>query len=146
MSHAFNQSGHPFGQCKHFNQVEPFEKLGFVVVILTSPYSSFNHVVHSYVIWVFFSFDFIMCPIFVSVSCPYDCLLPYVCDIGFVFSFDCTLIPICNICDVVVLGFEFVEGTYPKFLIKDLVLKSHILDLDEKEVENVNKGGWRASK
>jgi hypothetical protein len=22
-------------------------------------------------------------------------------------------------------------------------LKSHILDLDEKEVENVNKGGWR---
>lgn len=45
-----------------------------------------------------------------------------------------------------VLGFEFEEGTDPKFLIKDLVLKSHILDLDEKEVENVNKGGWRASK
>jgi len=45
-----------------------------------------------------------------------------------------------------VLGFEFGEGTNPKFLIKDLVLKSHIPDLDEKEVENVNKGGCRASK
>jgi hypothetical protein len=26
MPHAFNQSEHPFGQCGHFNQVEPFEK------------------------------------------------------------------------------------------------------------------------
>jgi hypothetical protein len=24
--HAFNQSGHHFGQCKHFDQVEPFER------------------------------------------------------------------------------------------------------------------------
>jgi hypothetical protein len=26
MAHAFNQNGHPFVQCEHFNQVEPFEK------------------------------------------------------------------------------------------------------------------------
>jgi len=26
MSHAFSQSEHPFEQCGHFNQVEPFEK------------------------------------------------------------------------------------------------------------------------
>jgi hypothetical protein len=26
MPHAFSQSEHPFGQCAHFNQVEPFEK------------------------------------------------------------------------------------------------------------------------
>jgi hypothetical protein len=32
MSHAFNQSGHPFEQRGHFNQVEPFEKPWFVVV------------------------------------------------------------------------------------------------------------------
>jgi hypothetical protein len=27
MPHTFNHNGHPFGQCGHFNQVEPFEKL-----------------------------------------------------------------------------------------------------------------------
>jgi hypothetical protein len=27
MPHAFNQNEHPFGQCKHFNQVKPFEML-----------------------------------------------------------------------------------------------------------------------
>jgi hypothetical protein len=26
MPHAFSKSKHPFGQCGHFNQVEPFEK------------------------------------------------------------------------------------------------------------------------
>jgi hypothetical protein len=26
MPHVFNQNGHPFGQCEHFIQVEPFEK------------------------------------------------------------------------------------------------------------------------
>jgi len=26
MPHDFNQSKHPFGQCSHSNQVEPFEK------------------------------------------------------------------------------------------------------------------------
>jgi hypothetical protein len=27
MPSAYNQSGHPFGQCKYFSEVEPFEKL-----------------------------------------------------------------------------------------------------------------------
>jgi hypothetical protein len=27
MPHAFNKSEHPFDQCGHFSQVEPFEKL-----------------------------------------------------------------------------------------------------------------------
>jgi hypothetical protein len=26
MTHAFSQKKHPFGQCGHFSQVEPFEK------------------------------------------------------------------------------------------------------------------------
>jgi hypothetical protein len=26
MPHAFNQIEHRFGQCGHFNQIEPFEK------------------------------------------------------------------------------------------------------------------------
>jgi hypothetical protein len=26
MTHVFSQSEHPFGQCGHFNQVEPFGK------------------------------------------------------------------------------------------------------------------------
>jgi hypothetical protein len=33
MSHVFSQCEHPFGQCGHFNQVEPFEKPWFVVMM-----------------------------------------------------------------------------------------------------------------
>jgi len=32
MPRAFSQSEHLFGQCEHFNQVEPFEKLWFLVM------------------------------------------------------------------------------------------------------------------
>jgi hypothetical protein len=32
MPYAFPQSEHPFGQCEHFSQVEPFEKPWFLVV------------------------------------------------------------------------------------------------------------------
>ncbi len=32
MPHAFNQNELPFGQCEHFNQVEPFEKPWFLVM------------------------------------------------------------------------------------------------------------------
>jgi hypothetical protein len=32
MPHAFNQIWHPLGQCEHFSQVEPLEKLWFFVV------------------------------------------------------------------------------------------------------------------
>jgi hypothetical protein len=34
MPHAFSQNEHPFGQCEHFNQVEPFEKPCFFIVPL----------------------------------------------------------------------------------------------------------------
>jgi len=27
MPHTFSQSKHPFSQCKHFNQIEPFFKI-----------------------------------------------------------------------------------------------------------------------
>jgi hypothetical protein len=35
MPHAFSQNEHPFGQCRHFNQVKHFEKLWFIVVFFT---------------------------------------------------------------------------------------------------------------
>jgi hypothetical protein len=31
-------------------------------------------------------------------------------------------------------------------IIKYIILNSHFLDLHEKEVENVNRGGWKVSK
>jgi hypothetical protein len=34
MPHAFSQSEYPFGQCEHFNQVDPFEKPWFLVVFI----------------------------------------------------------------------------------------------------------------
>jgi hypothetical protein len=42
MPYVFSQNGHPFGQCGHFNQVKPFGKPWFVVVLTTLPtyYSS----------------------------------------------------------------------------------------------------------
>jgi hypothetical protein len=34
---AFSQSEYPFDQCKHFNQVEPFEKSQFLIMIRNNP-------------------------------------------------------------------------------------------------------------
>jgi hypothetical protein len=34
MPHVFSQNIHPFGQCEHFNQVEPFEKPWFIIVMI----------------------------------------------------------------------------------------------------------------
>jgi hypothetical protein len=42
-------------------------------------------------------------------------------------------------CDLIVIGFDVGERTNPNFFIRDFLSKTHILDLDEKEVENVNK-------
>lgn len=42
--------------------------------------------------------------------------------------------------------FEVGEGMELNYLVMDLVPKSWFLDIDEKEVDNVNKGGWRTSK
>jgi len=32
MPHTFSQSKHPFNQCRHFNQVEPFKKSWFLIL------------------------------------------------------------------------------------------------------------------
>jgi uncharacterized protein YkvS len=45
-----------------------------------------------------------------------------------------------------VLGSNVGERINQNSLVRDLPLKSHFLDLDDKEVENVNKGGWRINK
>ncbi len=33
MAHAFSQNEHPFGQCGHFSQIEPFKKPWFLIVM-----------------------------------------------------------------------------------------------------------------
>jgi hypothetical protein len=43
-----------------------------------------------------------------------------------------------------VFGSKLGEGTNLKFFIRD-VLKSHFLDFNEKEVENVNKGSQKVN-
>jgi len=45
-----------------------------------------------------------------------------------------------------VIGSNVGERTYRYSPVRDLPMKSHFLDLDEREVENVNKGGWRINK
>ncbi len=45
-----------------------------------------------------------------------------------------------------VFGFEVAEGTDYESIVRELVLKSHSLDIDDNEMENVNKGGWRMNK
>jgi hypothetical protein len=45
-----------------------------------------------------------------------------------------------------VIGFNVGERTNHNSHVKDFLPNSHFLDLDEREVENVNKGGWRINK
>jgi len=45
-----------------------------------------------------------------------------------------------------VIGSNVGERTYRYSHVRDLPMKSHFLDLDEREVENVNKKGWRINK
>jgi hypothetical protein len=42
--------------------------------------------------------------------------------------------------------FDVGERMNPNLLVKDLPSKSHFLDFDENEVDNVKKGGQRVSK
>jgi len=56
------------------------------------------------------------------------------------------MIPISNSSDPMLSRFEIGEGMEFNYLIRDLVPKSWFLYIDEKEVDNVNKGGWRISK
>jgi hypothetical protein len=44
------------------------------------------------------------------------------------------------------IGSNVEERTDRNSLVRDLLLKNHFLDLDEKEFENINKGCWRVNK
>jgi hypothetical protein len=44
------------------------------------------------------------------------------------------------------IGSNVGERTNRNFPIRDPFLKSHFLDLDEREVENINKGCWKINK
>ncbi len=48
--------------------------------------------------------------------------------------------------DAMFFRYETKEGIEPNSPIKDPILKNWFLDLDEKEVDNVNKGGRRINK
>jgi hypothetical protein len=56
------------------------------------------------------------------------------------------MIPISNSCDPMLSRFEVGEGMELDYLVRVFVPKSWFLDVDEKEVDNVNKGGWRITK
>jgi hypothetical protein len=45
-----------------------------------------------------------------------------------------------------VIGSNVGERTYHNYPVRDLLMKNHFLDLDEREVENINKGCWRINK
>jgi hypothetical protein len=51
-----------------------------------------------------------------------------------------------NSSDAMFFGSKAREGIKPNSPIKDPILKSQFLDIDEKEVHNVNKGGRRINK
>jgi hypothetical protein len=85
-----------------------------------------------------------MCLTFVSASCAYDFVLSLAANIC-VSSFDCQLTSISITCDLTVFGFKSRKGTNLESSIKD-ILKSCFLDLNEKEVENVNKSSQRVNK
>jgi hypothetical protein len=48
--------------------------------------------------------------------------------------------------DAMFFGYEAKEGIEPNSPIKDPISKNQLLDLDEKEVDNVNKGGRKINK
>jgi len=108
--------------------------------ILVSPYFSLDPIVHlATIVVVSFTSRFVLCPTFVIASCAHDYVLSLTTDV-FVSSSGSKLTLVSNTCDLMVFGSKLVEGTYPKSSIKD-VSKSYFLDFNEKEVENVNKGG-----
>jgi hypothetical protein len=106
--------------------------------ILVSPYFSLDPIVHlATIVVVSFTSGFVLCPTFVIASCAHDYVLSFTTNV-FVSSSSSKLTLVSNTCDLLVFGFKHGEGTYPKSSIKD-VWKSYFLDLNEKEVENVNK-------
>jgi hypothetical protein len=95
------------------------------------------------VVDMFSTSDFIICPTFVSASRAHDYVFFPIANID-VFLKNYQLIIISSTCDIMVFVFEPRKGTNPKSPIRD-VLKSHFLDLNDKEVENVNNGNQRNS-
>jgi hypothetical protein len=49
-------------------------------------------------------------------------------------------------CNIFFFGFEVDEGIDLVFLVIEPILKCHFLTIDDKEMENVNKGGQKVSK
>lgn len=86
----------------------------------------------------------VLCPTFVIAPCAHDYVLSPTTDVSVSF-FSSKLILVSNTCDFMVFGSKPREGTNLKSSIKD-VLKSYFLDLNEKEVENVNKGSRKINK
>jgi hypothetical protein len=85
-----------------------------------------------------FTTNYIMCLTFVSASCAYESVLFHATNLC-VSSSNCQLIFVSITCDFMVFGSKSRKGTNLEFPIKD-VLKSRFLHINEKEVENVNKG------
>ncbi len=79
---------------------------------------------------VSYAFGSLMCPTSINVSC----------------TSNCQMILVSNSSDPMLSRFEVGEGMELIYLVRDLVPKSWFLDIDEKEVDNENKGGWRTSK
>ncbi len=71
-----------------------------------------------------------MCPTSITMSCTPNCQMIFLPNSG----------------DAMFLGSKIKEGIKPNSPIRDPILKNRFLDLDEKEVDNVNKGGWRINK
>jgi hypothetical protein len=56
------------------------------------------------------------------------------------------MILISNFGDAMFYGSEVQKGIKPNSLVKYLIPKSQFLDIDEKEVDNVNKDGQKVNK
>jgi hypothetical protein len=113
--------------------------------ILVSPYFSLDPIVHlAIIVVVSFTSGFVLCLTFIIASCAHDYVLSFTTNV-FVSSSSSKLILVSNSCDFMVFGAKLGEGTNLKSSIRD-VSKSYFLDLNEKEVENVNKASQRINK
>jgi hypothetical protein len=88
-----------------------------------------------------FAFASIVDPNYQAISSAHYCVGHPNCDVVYAFIF--LFIPI-----LMVFPFEskVVEGTKCESIIQEPILKSHFFDIDEKNMNNLNKGGWKVSK
>jgi len=80
---------------------------------------------------VSFTLYFVMCPSSINVSCAHYYVLSLVADVCVSF-FDCQLIFIFSICDLMVSGFESREGINIESSIRDVLKKNLIWILIKK--------------